>query len=61
MEDTEKQNVSATGRDSKADPIEEIEAADMVNAADEFTEEQYNRVLRKVDWILLPLMWVSRT
>lgn len=77
MEDSEKQNVSAAGRNNqgeakstqsqtvmseyngKVDPIEEIEAADMVNAADEFTEEQYRKVLRKVDWILLPLMWVS--
>ncbi|KAJ2973197.1 hypothetical protein NQ176_g6746 [Zarea fungicola] len=76
MEDSEKQNVSAAGRNNqgeakstqsqtvmseyngKVDPIEEIEAADMVNAADEFTEEQYRKVLRKVDWILLPLMWI---
>lgn len=25
--------------------------------ADEYTEEQYKKLKRKVDWILLPLMW----
>lgn len=35
-------------------------AIDIVHAAEEeFTAEQYKRVLRKADFILLPLMWVS--
>jgi hypothetical protein len=35
-------------------------AIDIVHAAEEeFTEEQYRKLVRKVDLILLPLMWVS--
>ena len=35
-------------------------AVDIVHAAEEeFTPEQYRKVLRKADFILLPLMWVS--
>ncbi|RAH85568.1 major facilitator superfamily transporter [Aspergillus japonicus CBS 114.51] len=34
-------------------------AADIVHAAeDEFTQEQYNKLRKKIDWIILPLMWV---
>jgi hypothetical protein len=35
-------------------------AADLVQAAEEeFSDEDYRRVVRKADFILLPLMWVS--
>ena len=38
---------------------EEI-AVDIVHAAEaEFTPDQYKKLLRKADFILLPLMWVS--
>jgi hypothetical protein len=44
--------------EGKADYVADV-AIDMVHAAEEeFTEEQYGRVLRKVDCIILPLMWV---
>ena len=45
--------------DGKLDHVTQV-AADMVHAAEEeFTEEQFRKVRRKVDWVLLPLMWVS--
>lgn len=38
----------------------DAKAVDIVHAAEEeFTEEQYRKLVRKVDLILLPLMWVS--
>lgn len=40
--------------------VDETNAADIVFAAEEqFTQEQYRKLLRKVDFIILPLMWVS--
>lgn len=37
------------------------EAEDIVHAAEEeFTPEQYRRLLWKIDLVVLPLMWVSR-
>jgi hypothetical protein len=34
-------------------------AADIVHAAEsEYTAEQYKKILRKADWVLLPLMWI---
>ncbi|CAI7587773.1 unnamed protein product [Penicillium glandicola] len=34
-------------------------AIDLVHAAeDEYTQEQYDKLLKKVDWIMLPLMWI---
>ena len=33
--------------------------ADIVHAAEsEYTAEQYSKILRKADWVLLPLMWI---
>lgn len=38
--------------------VEEVKIAeDALLMADEYTEEQYKKLKRKVDWILLPLMW----
>lgn len=38
----------------------DTKAVDIVHAAEEeFTAEQYRKLVRKVDLILLPLMWVS--
>lgn len=31
---------------------------DIVQASDEYTEEQYRKLVRKIDFILLPLMWI---
>lgn len=37
----------------------ETKAVDIVHAAEaEYTEEQYRKLVRKVDFVLLPLMWV---
>jgi ACS family allantoate permease-like MFS transporter len=33
--------------------------ADIVQAEEEYTEEQYAKLLRKIDWTLLPLMWLA--
>lgn len=45
--------------DEKAQDSADAAGADIVYAAEEeFTEEQYKKVLHKVDWVLLPLMWV---
>lgn len=43
------------GGDNKAsDPV-----TDIVHAAEgEYTAAQYAKVLRRADWILLPLMWI---
>lgn len=33
---------------------------DIVHAAEEeFSQEQYRKLLSKIDWIVLPMMWVS--
>ncbi|EAL20023.1 hypothetical protein CNBF3490 [Cryptococcus deneoformans B-3501A] len=38
--------------------VEEVKVAeDAILAGDEYTEEQYKKLKRKVDWVLLPLMW----
>ena len=51
---------TASLHDGKAESFADV-AVDMVHAAeDEFTDEQYKKVLRKVDWILLPMMWVCK-
>lgn len=34
-------------------------AVDTVNAQAEYTNGEYKRLLRKIDWFLLPLMWVA--
>ena len=56
--ETMRSEKNASVHEGKGDYIPDI-AADIVHAAEEeFTEEQFRKVLRKVDWILLPLMWV---
>lgn len=43
------------GGDGKASDV----VADIVHAAEgEYTAAQYAKVLRRADWILLPLMWI---
>ena len=32
--------------------------ADILEAEEEYTEEQYKKLLRKIDWTILPLMWI---
>lgn len=34
-------------------------AIDTINAEGQYTQQQYTRMLRKIDRYLLPLMWVS--
>lgn len=41
--------------------LKELHAADIVHAAEgEFAPDEYHRLLRKIDLVLLPIMWVSR-
>lgn len=39
----------------------DIVAEDIVHAAEahEYTDEQFRKLLRKIDFVLLPVMWVS--
>ncbi|WVF65393.1 hypothetical protein IAT40_000120 [Kwoniella sp. CBS 6097] len=38
--------------------VQEVQVAEeAILAENEYTEDEYNRLKRKVDWILLPLMW----
>ena len=35
------------------------DTADIINAENEYTEEYYKKLLRRIDLFLLPVMWVS--
>lgn len=53
-DDLEKVGTAPVTLASSAQPS----GSDAVEAAAEYTEEQYRRLLRKQDLILLPIMWL---
>ncbi|GME36964.1 hypothetical protein OIDMADRAFT_135607 [Neofusicoccum parvum] len=64
---TEKDTVNSAeeGLDVQNDPSDDVAkgetlkiAVDIVQAEHQYTDEQYAALLRKIDWWLLPLMWV---
>jgi hypothetical protein len=51
--------VGARVSEGEAD-VAESGAEEIVLASEgEYTQEQYKRLLHKIDWMLLPLMWLS--
>jgi len=54
-----KSPASGTTLGGRYEDIADAEAIDIVHASEaEYTDEDYRKILRKVDWILLPVMWV---
>ncbi|WVQ85116.1 hypothetical protein IAT38_007281 [Cryptococcus sp. DSM 104549] len=54
----EEKNLSHTIKEADLDA--DAGAIDIVHASEtEYTEDQYRRLLRKINWTILPLMWIA--